>query len=56
MLSLIHISFDYAILGQPSLDIDVDFDGAALRHFGGAVVYGAFAAGALGMEVAARCV
>ena len=46
-------TFDYAILGQPSLDIDVDFDGAALRHFGGAVVYGAFAAGALGMEVAA---
>ena len=46
-------TFDYAILGQPSLDIDVDFDGAALRHFGGAVVYGAFAASALGMEVAA---
>ena len=46
-------TFDYAILGQPSLDIDVDFDGVTLRHFGGAVVYGAFAASALGMEVAA---
>ena len=34
-------------------EVDVDFDGAALRHFGGAVVYGAFAASALGMEVAA---
>lgn len=46
-------TFDYAILGQPSLDIDVDYDSTTLRHFGGAVVYGAFAACALGMRTAA---
>ncbi len=46
-------TFHYAILGQPSLDIDVDYDGTTLRHFGGAVVYGTFTACALGMRSAA---
>ena len=45
-------SFDTFIIGQPSLDINTDYDGTTIRAFGGAVVYSGFAAGALGHPTA----
>lgn len=45
-------SFDTLIIGQPSLDINTDYDGTVVRAFGGAVVYSGFAASALGHRVA----
>lgn len=41
-------SFDTFIIGQPSMDINTDYDGTTLSAFGGAVVYSGYAAGALG--------
>lgn len=40
------------ILGQPSLDINTDFDGTTIRAVGGAVVYSGYAGGALGHQMA----
>lgn len=45
--------FDTFILGQPSLDINTDYDGVTVRAYGGAVVYSGYAASALGHSVAA---
>ncbi|MDR3311592.1 MAG: ribokinase [Spirochaetaceae bacterium] len=45
--------FASLIIGQPSLDINTDFDGHTIRAVGGAVVYSAFASGALGHRVCA---
>lgn len=44
--------FDLCILGQPSLDINVDFGGDVERRVGGAVVYSAYAASSVGYSVA----
>ena len=44
-------SFDLLIVGQPSLDINVDHLGKAHEEVGGAVVYSAHAADALGARV-----
>lgn len=44
-------SFDLLIVGQPSLDINVDHLGVAYEEVGGAVVYSAHAANALGAKV-----
>lgn len=44
--------FDSFIIGQPTLDINTDYDGTEVRAYGGAVVYSGFAAGALGHQVA----
>jgi sugar/nucleoside kinase (ribokinase family) len=43
--------FDTLIIGQPSLDINTDYDGRTVREIGGAVVYSGFAAAALGHKV-----
>ena len=40
------------ILGQPSLDINTDYDGTTIRAIGGAVVYSGYAASALGHKTA----
>ncbi len=45
-------TFDTFIIGQPSLDINTDYDGTTIRAFGGAVVYSGYAAGALGHPTA----
>lgn len=45
-------SFDLFILGQPSLDINIDFGGQTLRGVGGAVVYSGYSAAATGARVA----
>lgn len=42
---------DLLIIGQPSLDINVDHDGTSVREVGGAVVYSGHAAAALGHRV-----
>jgi len=44
--------FDTFIIGQPSLDINTDYDGTTISAYGGAVVYSGFAAGALGHPTA----
>lgn len=44
--------FDTFIIGQPSLDINTDYDGTTIRAYGGAVVYSGYAAGALGHATA----
>lgn len=44
--------FDLFILGQPSLDVNTDYDGTVVRAYGGAVVYSGYAASALGHNVA----
>ena len=44
--------FDTFIIGQPSLDINTDYDGTTISAFGGAVVYSGYAAGALGHPTA----
>lgn len=44
--------FDTFILGQPSLDINTDYDGTTVRPIGGAVVYSGFAASGMGHRVA----
>ncbi|MDR1902436.1 MAG: ribokinase [Treponema sp.] len=41
-------TFDSFIIGQPSLDINTDYEGHTIREIGGAVVYSGFAAAALG--------
>jgi sugar/nucleoside kinase (ribokinase family) len=43
--------FDTFIIGQPSLDINTDYDGHTVREIGGAVMYSGFAAAALGHNV-----
>ena len=43
--------FDSLIIGQPSLDINIDHTGHSVRETGGAVVYSGFAAAALGHSV-----
>lgn len=40
------------IIGQPSLDINTDYDGTTIRAIGGAVVYSGFSASALGHKTA----
>jgi sugar/nucleoside kinase (ribokinase family) len=45
-------AFDTFILGQPSLDINTDFDGTTVRPIGGAVVYSGFSASGMGHKVA----
>jgi sugar/nucleoside kinase (ribokinase family) len=40
--------FDSLIIGQPSLDINTDYQGNTIRETGGAVVYSGFAASSLG--------
>ena len=45
-------TFDTFIIGQPSLDINTDYDRTTIRAFGGAVVYSGYAAGALGHPTA----
>jgi sugar/nucleoside kinase (ribokinase family) len=40
--------FDSLIIGQPSLDINTDYQGKTIRETGGAVVYSGFAAASLG--------
>lgn len=42
---------DLLIVGQPSLDVNVDHDGTTVREVGGAVVYSGHAAAALGHRV-----
>lgn len=44
--------FDLMILGQPSLDINVDYTGETLRNVGGAVVYSGYSAASTGAKVA----
>jgi hypothetical protein len=44
--------FDTFILGQPSLDINTDYDGTTVRPIGGAVVYSGFSASGMGPRVA----
>ncbi|MCL2105842.1 MAG: ribokinase [Oscillospiraceae bacterium] len=46
-------AFDLLIIGQPSLDINTDHLGHTVREIGGAVVYSAYAASALGHSVLA---
>ena len=43
--------YDSLIIGQPSLDINIDHRGRTIRETGGAVVYSGFAAAALGHPV-----
>jgi len=45
-------TFDTFIIGQPSMDINTDYDRTTIRAFGGAVVYSGYAAGALGHPTA----
>lgn len=42
---------DLMIVGQPSVDINIDFDGTELIEVGGAVIYSSHAAAALGHRV-----
>lgn len=44
--------FDLFILGQPCMDINVDFTGAIARGTGGAVVYSGYSAASTGAKVA----
>ncbi len=44
--------FDSFIIGQPSMDINTDYDGETRRIIGGAVVYSALAASGMGRKVA----
>ncbi len=44
--------FDTFILGQPSLDVNTDYDGVTRKSIGGAVVYSGFAASGMGRSVA----
>ncbi|MDR2096862.1 MAG: PfkB family carbohydrate kinase [Treponema sp.] len=44
--------YDTFILGQISLDINVNHDGTAIHESGGAVIYSGFAAGSLGHKTA----
>ncbi|MDL2257694.1 PfkB family carbohydrate kinase [Eubacteriales bacterium OttesenSCG-928-K08] len=44
--------FSTFILGQPSLDINTDFDGTTIRAIGGAVIYSGYAASAMGHKTA----
>lgn len=46
------MQFSTFILGQPSLDINTDFDGTTIRAYGGAVLYSGFSASALGHKTA----
>ncbi|MDR1733826.1 MAG: ribokinase [Oscillospiraceae bacterium] len=46
-------TYNYAILGQPSLDRNIDHEGTLVEEFGGAVTYAAHAAAALGYTVLA---
>ena len=43
--------FDSLIIGQPSLDVNIDHSGHTIHETGGAVVYSGFAAAALGHRV-----
>jgi sugar/nucleoside kinase (ribokinase family) len=43
--------FDTLIIGQPSLDVNTDYDGTTIREVGGAVVYSGYSAAALGHRV-----
>jgi sugar/nucleoside kinase (ribokinase family) len=43
--------FDSLIIGQPSLDVNTDYEGHTVHEIGGAVVYSGFAAAALGHPV-----
>ena len=43
--------FDSFIIGQPSLDINIDHTGHSIREIGGAVVYSGFAAACLGHHI-----
>lgn len=45
-------NFDLFILGQPSLDINIDFGGDTIRAVGGAVVYSGYSAASTGHSVA----
>ncbi|MDR2525323.1 MAG: PfkB family carbohydrate kinase [Oscillospiraceae bacterium] len=45
--------YAYMIIGQPSLDVNTDHLGVTVRETGGAVVYSAYAASALGHSVLA---
>lgn len=45
-------AFDTFILGQPSLDVNTDYDGTTVRPIGGAVVYSGFSASGMGHRVA----
>ena len=45
-------AFDTFILGQPSLDVNTDYDGTTIRPIGGAVVYSGYAASGMGHRVA----
>ena len=45
--------FDLLIVGQPSLDINTDYQGHTIHEIGGAVTYSAYAASALGHSVLA---
>ena len=45
--------YDLLIVGQPSLDVNTDHLGRAVREIGGAVVYSGYAASALGHSVLA---
>lgn len=44
--------YDTLIIGQPSQDINTDFDGTTIKAYGGAVIYSGFAASALGHKTA----
>ena len=46
-------SYELMVIGQPSLDINMDYLGNAVREVGGAVVYSSYAAAALGHSVLA---
>ncbi|MDR3314498.1 MAG: ribokinase [Oscillospiraceae bacterium] len=47
------MSYDLMLIGQPSLDVNTDHLGVTVREIGGAVVYSAYAAAALGHSVLA---
>lgn len=46
------MNYDTLIIGQPSLDINTDYEGNTVRETGGAVYYSGYAAAALGHRVA----
>lgn len=46
------MSYSTLIIGQPSLDINTDYEGNTVRETGGAVFYSGYAAAALGHRVA----
>lgn len=45
-------NYDVLIVGQPSLDINTDYDGSVMKMLGGAVIYSGYAAAASGAKVA----